>query len=1334
MPNIEDDYEADRLAALARYDILDTGPESTFNDLVQLATQISQAPIALVSLVDDHRQWFKAKVGLTATETPREWAFCAHAILQSQPLIIENALLDDRFAQNPLVVRDPYIRFYAGFPLITADGYPLGTLCVIDRQPRQLNSDQLEALRILSHQVMTQLELRYGHQVLKQTLKDRTDIEFTLDQSSIVAIADAQGFITYANDKFCEISQYSAVELIGNQHRVLEEDEHSPTDLPAIWQTLNRGQVWRGEIQKRARSGSVYWANTTIVPFLDGDNRPYQYVAICHDITAQKQLEAKLRRQSDQERLVRQMAERIHVQGSLDLTAILQTTVAEVRHLLDSDRVLIYQLNADHSGCVVVESVDDQWHKITGTQIYDAHFARHYLQLYAQGRVQAISDIETADLTACHRDLLASFQVRANLVVPIVDAGMLWGLLVVQQCSGARVWQTDEIDLLKQITTQAAIAIHQSELYQQSQAELEKRQQAENALRQQFERERLITAVAHRIRESLDLNQILNTTVAEVRQLLQADRVLTYRVNPDGTGSVTNEAVAPECFPLMDQPLPEEIFPVESHRLYQQGRVRAIADIRQDDVSACLVETLHQLGVTSKLVVPILHNQELWGLLIAHQCHRYREWQAWELDFLKELSTHVGIAIAQATLLKQVSQQAQAEATINRLTRLLHTPGDDIRVMQHVIDATVTAVGCIGGQLYISADTEEQSDQLYRSGVQPALTLEVESYLWRRLAQSPNGERHQTTSSGEAATYHLYTRQDFRQDPHLRTLGAAFEAVGIHSVLIVPLQYQQQAIGWFSLFRRELGVSLFATSELPNRQQTTVDANPSSQDLAETPFALGWSAEDIKLSQTLATHLYITVMQRRIEATIRHQACHDSLTGLPNRLLFEEKLVKALEQLTSINNRLDSRMLAVFFVDLDHFKAINDTLGHAVGDQLLQQVARRISGCLKEGDMVARWGGDEFTLMLQNIQSTKDVTKVAQRILKNLREPFVFNHQAFRVTTSLGIALAPSHGQDAETLLKNADAAMYDAKHQGRNNYKLYSAVTVGKTLDQLILTNDLHKAVEQSEFVLHYQPQLDVQTGQVTAAEALIRWQHPQKGILMPGEFIATAEVTGQISAIDEWVIRAACTQIRSWQDLGNPLLRIAVNLSAQTIQQKTLPKKIAQILLDHQLDPSQLEVEITESVVVQDIPAAISTLQELKDMGIYISMDDFGTGHSSLAALKHFPLHSLKIAREFIQDLSSESKEMAVVKAVIALGHGLNLETIAEGVETVEQLEILQTLGCSSVQGYLLSKPLTAQQFQQFIQTHDTQKNYVRRLQSFSEQPQSLKNSSAVLRKARL
>ncbi|MBE9108104.1 GAF domain-containing protein [Nodosilinea sp. LEGE 07298] len=214
MPNIEDDYEAARLAALARYDLLDTAPEATFNDLVQLATKISQTPIALMSLIDDHRQWFKAKVGLTTTETPREWAFCAHAILQSQPLIIENALIDERFAQNPLVVGEPHIRFYAGFPLITADGYPLGTLCVIDRQPRQLDSEQLEALRILSHQVVAQLELRYGHRVLKQTLKDRTDIEFTLDQSSIVAIADAQGLILVP-PKF--VSSKIGVERLGGQ-------------------------------------------------------------------------------------------------------------------------------------------------------------------------------------------------------------------------------------------------------------------------------------------------------------------------------------------------------------------------------------------------------------------------------------------------------------------------------------------------------------------------------------------------------------------------------------------------------------------------------------------------------------------------------------------------------------------------------------------------------------------------------------------------------------------------------------------------------------------------------------------------------------------------------------------------------------------------------------------------------------------------------------------------------------------------------------------------------------------------------------------------------------
>lgn len=1029
--------------------------------------------------------------------------------------------------------------------------------------------------------------------------------------------------------------------------------------------------------------------------------------------------ELALQQQAKREQLIAAITQRIH--QSLDLEEVLNTTVIETRQLLQTDRVIVFRLNPDGSGKIVVESVSQGWKSVAGTVIYDEYFATTYAQFYRHGRIQAIEDIYTANLTSCHVDLLAKFQVRANLVVPIVNDEQLWGLLVVQQCSRPRQWQPLEIDLLKQLATQAAIVIHQSELYQQAQAEITQRQQTELNLQHQIARGWLVEEVAQRIRQSLNLQEILNTTVQEVQHLLQADRVLLYQVYLDGTGKVITESVAVDYPPILDQPLPEEIFPQECHQAYRQGRVRRVTNVETDDMSPCLADTLRQIGVKSKLVVPILQGENLWGLLIAHQCSNARCWEEFEVELLKHLATHVAIAIAQANLLSQTRQQVQYEATINRISQLLHSPCNVIEIRQSVLDETVEALGGIGGRLYITADSTGQAAQLYTYGAQPNLFWLEESYIWQQAMRTavdcstvpaeyyepiPHGLLSQSVSAKtfyphctfdpQASTpqiHHIYSINDLYQDPQLRPLAPAFEFTSIRSILIVPLQYQKQHIGYLSIFRQESDSALLWAG-ISHKVERNVCSCQSFETWEEIKRGTKWSQEDIKLAQALGTHLYMAVMQRRVEDAMRYQASHDFLTGLPNRLLFNEQLALALEHACQ-----HGEMLAVMFLDLDRFKSINDTLGHAIGDHLLQQVAQRIAKCLKQSDTIARWGGDEFTLILPRMHSAEDVTKIAQRILKTLKAPFNCNQQELHITTSIGIALAPYDGEDAETLLKNADTAMYRAKQQGKNSFQLYAPDMNTEALEHLVLVNDLYKALDRGEFLLYYQPQVSLQTGQIIAMEALIRWKHPERGLVSPSQFIPIAEETGQISAMGEWVLQTACAQNRAWQIAGLPPIRIAVNLSARQFQQQNLARLIAQVLLETGLEARYLEIEITESIAMQDLFQTVSILKELQAIGVHISIDDFGTGYSSLATLKRFPLHTLKVDREFVKDLTTNSKDAAVIQAIVALAHGLNLEVVAEGVETLEQWNFLCSINCDATQGFFFSKPLSAQDATHFV-----------------------------------
>ncbi|OHB28756.1 MAG: hypothetical protein A2X84_06500 [Desulfuromonadaceae bacterium GWC2_58_13] len=431
------------------------------------------------------------------------------------------------------------------------------------------------------------------------------------------------------------------------------------------------------------------------------------------------------------------------------------------------------------------------------------------------------------------------------------------------------------------------------------------------------------------------------------------------------------------------------------------------------------------------------------------------------------------------------------------------------------------------------------------------------------------------------------------------------------------------------------------------------------------------------------------------ELHLHYLAHHDSLTGLPNRALFQDRLRHAIDKAERAQQKV-----ALLLLDLDRFKNINDSLGHDVGDELLLQVARRIKICVRETDTVARFGGDEFVIILENIGQIEKVAFLAQKLQQELNKATQVGEHELYVSTSIGISLYPNDGRDVESLLSSADVAMYRAKAQGRNTHTFYTADMNARTHDFLLLESGLRRAIEQNQLVLHYQPQIDLASRRVIGAEALIRWQHPERGMISPADFIPLAEETGLIVPIGRWVLQTACAQARHWQDQGCQPIPIAVNISGRQFKQPAFVDMLVDIVENSGLDPQWIELEITESVIMENVDETIMILTDLKIRGFQLAIDDFGTGYSSLSYLKRFPISKLKIDRSFVRDIATDENDAAIVASVIALTKNMDLQVIAEGVETEDQVRFLIQRGCLQGQGFLFSRPLPAEEFEKFCQ----------------------------------
>jgi len=455
--------------------------------------------------------------------------------------------------------------------------------------------------------------------------------------------------------------------------------------------------------------------------------------------------------------------------------------------------------------------------------------------------------------------------------------------------------------------------------------------------------------------------------------------------------------------------------------------------------------------------------------------------------------------------------------------------------------------------------------------------------------------------------------------------------------------------------------------------------------------------EDGEVINYVAVFTDIT-LRKQAEQQLQFLANNDALTGLPNRVLLQERITNALSR---AKRSIKYPNIAILFIDIDRFKVVNDTLGHSIGDLLLQEVARRLVACLRSTDTVARQGGDEFVVLLEQFSDEQTISIVARKIMEILAQPVFLSDNEVFISVSIGISVSPHDGNDLHSLMKNADAAMYRAKEQGKNNFQFYAADINQHTFERLALENSLRRALERDELALYYQPKIDLKTGRIVSAEALLRWEHQDLGLILPIQFITLAEETGLIVPIGAWALAEVCRQNLAWQKAGLTPICIAVNLSSRQFDDNKLYETVTGALSCSGLDPIWLELEITESLVMRNADYTFEVLQRIRDMGVQISIDDFGTGYSSLSYLKRFPVDSLKVDRSFIRDVPHDSDDVAITQAIIAMAHSLGLKVIAEGVETEEQLHFLRELKCDLVQGYIFSEPLPADKFEVLLRS---------------------------------
>ncbi len=798
--------------------------------------------------------------------------------------------------------------------------------------------------------------------------------------------------------------------------------------------------------------------------------------------------------------------------------------------------------------------------------------------------------------------------------------------------------------------------------------------------------------------------QRIQETLQEIRDFLVVDRVVLYEFLKDGSGEVVAEALSPQTTlsSLLHLRFPASDIPEYARSRFLNQRVRILVDVGleqqlqqfpnggsqqvvYDAPSQCHLNYLRQLNVQGSLTYPIIIESKLWGLLIIH--HRQSQsWQRNQLAMVELLHERLTLLITTEQLSQSQNDFLHREQTIKTIRQLLNSE-THCSAMTSVLETVVNCLQGHSGRLYLqhlSGETE-----IYKVGKQPQETVLEETETWQQGLVSGD-QMFFSAVGGSVIAYDLWFDGD---DPMP------------YSALVVPLCSPQHQQAYLTIFRPNPPQEIWWAGQPPQTAQQRQELRPSFTPYLEhrqLPAIDSWRKQEIKLACAIAQLLGDVFQQQDVLSVA--QGDYHPLTGLPNRKRLTEDLNALSEEAVQ-----SKQVYGVIFLDLDRFQQVNNILGHTAGDQLLKLVADRLKQHLAERDhWLAHWSGDQFVIVLRHLTAldSGEIDQLVSAIGNCFETPFTVFGQAVYMKASWGAAIAPYDGTDAETLLLNAETAMYAAKQQGKNRYQVYSPA-LRSSLNPLTLEAELRQALDNNALALFFQPQVALLTGEVTAVEALIRWPHPNRGILSPCDFIPFAEETDLICDLGNWILATACQQLAQWREQGLDDIRVAVNISARHFQQANFVDTVKQVLHESNVPAWALEIEITETIAADNVEFTEGVLQQLQQLGVHVALDDFGMGYSSLHAIKHFSFNTLKIDRAFIRDLPNCLTDGAIVNSVMVLAQGLNLRVVAEGVETLSQLETLQSLLGSissqqpflEVQGYLVSKPLPADEAMTFL-----------------------------------